>query len=53
MGEPAELRSLMPFNCTRKALKEWNQIVVHSLILPVLKRQAVKVIEHIVGIRKP
>lgn len=51
-GELAELRSfLMPFNSRRKALKQWNQIQVHSL-LPILKTQAVKVIRA-VGVRNP
>lgn len=38
MGEPAELRFLMPFSCTRKALKEWNQIQVHSLTITSIEK---------------
>lgn len=53
MGELAELRSLLiRFDSRRKTLKQWNQIQVHSL-LPILKRQAVEVIQHAVGIRNP
>lgn len=53
MNELAERRSfLMPFNSKRKALKQWNRIQVRSL-LPILKRQAVKVIQHAVRIRSP